>query len=486
MARKLIRINKFGGGLSQFDRVSSTEGAFLRGTQLDYRTDPSSLSLNRDEVGTALPSTMNLARWLVPAGLTTPSLFALDSGGYIKRRMANGTWVDFSSHASSAGQGLGYWAGDDNLYFANYREIGRAGGLSSTVSYNPGWKTGHTDSDYRPMKSFRDLLAIGSSRWLSTWDGTTFTASKLIFPAGWRVRSLESWGEYLAIGCWRGHKVDADASGIIFFWDGISTTYNFFVETKGGVQAMKTVGSELYMLIGGHAELWKYNGSLSKVTNFPGVRIFGDSVDINPGAVIERDGMLAIGAANGASTASFATGIYSYGSNNPAIPETFNHEFTGNSSAAYDNTTANQIGALAYLNDIMFFSTYNPVNTTVPVVVEIDGNSPFVTTRGGRYESLIINDDEPHRIKKAMKFVANFSPITSGVTLEFIYRADGGAWTSIGTANTVGDVEYESTRDPLPFDFREVQLGVIFNQATADPQPKLYSLILEFESEVPL
>jgi len=484
--RRILRIDNFGGGLTQFERVSNNPGAFLRGVQLDFRSDPSSLSLNKNEVGSSLPTTIDLAKWIVPGGLTTQSTFTLDGSGYIKQRLINGTWNNFSSHASSAGQGLGYWRGDDFLYFANYQQLGRFGPLEGTTTYNPSWQTLTKDNDFHPMIGFRDFLAVGNARYVATWDATTWNATKLLLPTGWKVRSLEVWNEYLAIGCWRGRQVDSDNKGIVFFWDGISTTYNFFVETKGAVQSMRTIGSELFMLLGPRAELWKYNGGLTKVTDFPTVKNFNDLMSVNPGAMAEQSGLLMMGVAALTSLASTAKGVYSYGSSHPALPNTFNMELIGNASdvgGAFIEHQYNKIGAVANQQNKLFFSTYHPTLAGLPVVVEVDGNSPFNTVRGGRYESLIINDGEPHRIKKAMKFTANFSPLPSGVTMTFYYRADGGAWTTIGSMGNVGEVEYETTRDPLPFDFRELQLGMEFNQATSDPQPKLYSMLLEFQRE---
>lgn len=472
--------------MSQFERVSSVEGSFLRGVQLDYRTDPSSLSLNKNEVGASLPTTIDLAKWIVPGGLSTQATFTLDQSGYIKKRSVTGVWTDFSSHASSAGQGLGYWRGDDKLFFTNYGQIGFYGPLEGTATYNPSWQSLTIDNDYHPIKEFRDFLAVGNARYVATWDAISWDADRLLLPSGWRIRSLEPWNEYLAIGCWRGSRVDSDSKGIIFFWDGISTTYNYFVETKGAVMAMKTVGSELFILLGPRGELWKYNGGLSKVTDFPGVLPFNDVMSVNPGAMSETGGLIMMGVAGLTSLSSAAKGIYSYGTRHPAIPETFNMEYIGNATdigGAFAENAYNKIGAVGNIQNKLLFSTYHPTLAGAPVIVEIDGNSPFNTVRGGRYESLVINDGEPHRIKRAMKFVANFAPLPSGVRMTFYYRADGGAWTTIGSMGNLGEVEFETVRDPLPFDFREVQLGVEFNQASSDPQPKLYSLILSFTRE---
>ena len=280
--------------------------------------------------------------------------------------------------------------------------------------------------------------------------------------------------------------MDSDDKGIIFFWDGISTTYNFFVETPGAVMAMKTVGGELFILLGPRGELWKYNGVLSKVSNFPGVLKFNDMMSINPGALAVNDGMLVMGVAGLTSLASVAKGIYSYGTNNPSLPKTFNMEYIGNATdigGAFAENQYNKIGAVGNQSNKLFFSTYHPTIAGLPVIVEVDGNTPFDTTRGGRYESLIINDGEPHRIKTATRFIANFAPLPSGVTMTFYYRADSGTWATIGSMGNTGEVEYDMNVDPLPFDFREVQLGATFNQASSGPQPKLYSLILEFDRE---
>lgn len=99
------------------------------------------------------------------------------------------------------------------------------------------------DDPYHPIEQVTNILAIGNERYLATWDGVTYNPHRLVFPSGYRVRCLGIWREYLVIGTSRGTNIDDFDQGRLFFWDGVSDTYNFSSPVpQGGVNAIMKIG----------------------------------------------------------------------------------------------------------------------------------------------------------------------------------------------------------------------------------------------------
>jgi len=91
--------------------------------------------------------------------------------------------------------------------------------------------------------------------------GLSYQPNYIALPVGWRIRCFAFWREYLAIGVWRGNNIYDYDSGRVYFWDGISATFNFFIDVpEGQINAMHGKDSDLYMFIGYRGILMDYQG----------------------------------------------------------------------------------------------------------------------------------------------------------------------------------------------------------------------------------
>jgi hypothetical protein len=144
------------------------------------------------------------------------------------------------------------------------------------------------DVDFHPTKQMLNFIAFGNERYLATYDASSYNPHRLTFPAGWRVRSLGYWLEYLAIGVWKGTSMTQYDEGRIFFWDGFSTTYNFSVPIpQGGINALFGSGGELHIFAGYQGDHLLYTGGskATKVERLP--KITNDkTTEVYPGAVL--------------------------------------------------------------------------------------------------------------------------------------------------------------------------------------------------------
>jgi len=181
---------------------------------------------------------------------------------------------------------------------------------------------------YHPIEQTLNFLSIGNGRYVATWDATTYDPHRLTFPAGWRVRCIGKWREYFAFGCWRGTSITDHDIGIIFFWDGISSTYNFFIEVpEGAINAMFGAQGTLSFIAGYQGDLLEFLGGdrASKVKRLP--KITPDKyIEVLPGALTMWRTLLHIGAGV-TNSSDFEQSVYSYGSINRNYPDSLSSDY---------------------------------------------------------------------------------------------------------------------------------------------------------------
>src|SRR5581483_11527340 len=123
-----------------------------------------------------------------------------------------------------------------------------------------------------------------NERYLATWDGAFYSGNLIAFPPQTHVRCFGYWREYLAIGVWQ-EAISGTPNiydwpvGRVYFWDGISLTFNFWIDIpEGQPNALYGIDTDLYIFAGYKGYLTKYQGgyiyasgnsNTSKVKRFP-------------------------------------------------------------------------------------------------------------------------------------------------------------------------------------------------------------------------
>lgn len=187
-----------------------------------------------------------------------------------------------------------------------------------------------TDSLFHPIIPFLNFLAIGNERYIATWDGASYNANNIALPIGWHVRCFSFWREYLAVGMWRGQSVTAFDEGRVYFWDGISATFNFFIDVpEGQINAMVGKDSDLYMFIGYRGILMDYQGGYfyntgnsksNKIKKLPKINR-SDVIEVYPGAMSFWKDLLHFGVAVNTTSSTLDRGVYAWGSLNVNYPD---------------------------------------------------------------------------------------------------------------------------------------------------------------------
>lgn len=206
----------------------------------------------------------------------------------------------------------------------------------STATYTTYFQFLVTDTQFHPVVPFLNFIVIGNERYLATWDGAFYQPNLIAFPAGTKVRCISFWREYIVAGVWRGNNITDYNQGRLYFWDGLSATFNFFIDVpQGQIAAIYGKDSDLYLFAGYRGVLMKYTGSYaldnggSAATKLKRIPKIGnmDSVDIYPGAITMYRDLIHFGLAANSTGATMTRATYSWGSLNQLYPDTLSCDY---------------------------------------------------------------------------------------------------------------------------------------------------------------
>ena len=419
-------IDKFYGGLSDGDRLG-IEGSFVFGQGLDYDTNPDAFTANLALAKNSGATVDQLVKWIEHDGAQNDTYFYGATGDLYKRASA-GTWSVAKAVSNSKGQGLAVYA--DYLYYRQNTQIGRYGALSGAPTFTDNWKAAgdnvQTVDAFGAIKTFMNLICFANARYLATWDGATFDYDNVIFPPGWYVRDIGVMGDYLAIAVNNAEDISRATRGVLFFWDGTSSTYNFFSEVTEPISSIQANQDSVYIFAGGAGNIYLYNGRVTKIKNIPFMGQ-GKLAYVYPGADTNYRGQLHFGLAGGDSATAYRE-VYSYGKPNKNYPDTLNIEYPISTGTV--QTTDVDIGAVKAVGNALYVGW---ADDTADGVDKLGTSLQTAVT----YESRIFSLDSEGAFKRFKLFC---EPLASGETITLKYKADQiSSWTSIGTLSHTSD-----------------------------------------------
>lgn len=209
-----------------------------------------------------------------------------------------------------------------------------------------------TDTAFHPIVRFLNKIVIGNERYLATWDGASYNANLIAFPPHTHVRCIGFWRNYIAIGTWQeptsgSANIYDWAAGKIYFWDGISLTFNSQIDIpEGQVNAILGLDSDLYYFAGYQGQLFLYQGSYatesgngrgSMIRRIPPSLEIQKYMEIYPQALTMWHGMLHVGVAANSNSGRIQKGTWSYGAWQPGYPQALSMDYpisTGNTSSS--------------------------------------------------------------------------------------------------------------------------------------------------------
>jgi len=440
MLKPKITIEGFDRGLIP-SPTEQVKNAFNMCSGIDIFKNPGILQISKkldamDEAASTDDITDTI-KWMVKYS-NDNKVYGLGNGRiYDYNNTVANKWSLVHTDANS-GVGNGMLEFNGNLYWASNANLGQWTGAAWTDSHQAFTAD---DNAWHPMVIYRGKLTIGDGRYIATLDSSgTWKATALTLPDGYRVKTLEVYGDRLIIGTWRGTAVYDQSEATIFRWDGVDPTYEHALTIKeAGVHAMKVWRNMLIVFAGVKGNIYAYDGSaLIKIAQIPDFGAdTGRFAVVYPGAVGEYMGNLVFGFSAGTSSSDMAPyyGIYMLGQATPNGPIALVKSH--NMSAGDQNDTV--VGAILQAGTNVFWASFK-YSTTYGVDKIDPGN---ILTSGVYFESQIYNLVPSHRKELVNGIEAVFNgTLHSSESFVIKYKLDGASsWSTLGTITSANQFD---------------------------------------------
>jgi len=474
MAKKRVNQIYYYGGIAESAKIGA-QGSFFFGKRLNIHDEASQIKILPAPAKVSGTTVTDLIKWIVSGTPHDTNKYFYSEGGKIYRETSGGTWSSLQTTANSNGQGLE--VSNDYLYYTQNTQIGRYGPLSNSPAFDDDWQTGLNDTSttkFAPIKSFKEGFVVGHGNYVGWWDGATWDADALVLPAGLNVRSLEIIDEFVVIGTWRGTSITANEEAYLFFWDGVSSTFNYFISLpEGACNALVNSKNRLFSILGSSGNLYLNYRPTQKVQQIPKMTI-DKYLEILPGAITNWQNRVHIGVSGNTDSTSVIQGVYEWGSKSDQYPEVLNYAYT--ISTGTETGTTLKIGALKGIGNDLYIAWRD--NTTYGVDKVTNSGNPADTAI---CEGLIFDNGQIYHDKQTLTIKAYHSALATGESIQLGYKTNRATSYTTGTANdTVGSTE---TLLPVPASaarFKEFQVECILAQ-TNDTSPTVYYIGFEFE-----
>lgn len=328
--------------------------------------------------------------------------------------------------------------------------------------------------EYHPIKQFLNVLVIGNERYVATLEaGNIYYPHKLKLPSGYRVRSLAYWREYIAIGTCRGTNITDFDQGGIFFWDGTSSTYNFYIDVpEGGINAMHGSKGILSVLAGYSGTLLEYLGgdSATEVKTMPKLES-NKWAEVHPGGLTMWRGMLMISFAGDSNSTEIEKGVYTWGSINDKFSDSLGYSYP--LSIGVRTGTDIDLGVVYPSGQDLLIGFKSGTAYGVDKVSVT--NNPYST---GTIETLISDLEMISRDKLPLVARADFEALASGESVTIKYRLDRSSDWITETEDTANATDVRIT---IRGEAKEVELAVDW-ATTTTTSPTVTGISLESDN----
>jgi hypothetical protein len=352
-----------------------------------------------------------------------------------------------------------------------------------------------------PMQTFQQFETIGNGRYLSVWEplgeptpsNAAWLRQKLSFPPGYEVCGLAVFNEYLVIATERVTTGDnTPQDGIIFYWDGLADTYNYFTKIpEGSPEGIHEYENVVYYVAGGNwYAITSVAATPSKIRRMPGSENVYTSSNaktrLYPYAATTRYGIQLVGWPSTTTNTSIQYGVYSWGKVDYSFPNAFGYSYIlSTGSQAKTDTNNLTIGMVKNFGNIMHISWRDGDAYGVDVIDASSTPAPYAF-----WESLIFDNGYVTKQKSAGYIDCSWLTIQDGVEIVLKYSINRGDWVYSGRFSNsnlyLGDTGYarfDIGTNTTESRFREIQIGVdIYCSTEVTSPPSIVSVGLVYDS----
>lgn len=295
-----------------------------------------------------------------------------------------------------------------------------------------------TKNGMHPMQRFLQYEMMGNGNYLSIWEpisdpptNAEWQRHALVFPQEYEVCGLAQNNEFILIAAEKNTSTSqTPQAGVLFFWDGISSTYNYDVPIpEGSPYGLFTYKNVAYYYAGG--SWWSISSPTTepvKLRNFPtassGVAA-NVPITVYPYAGTVRNGVALMAWPSKTTNTNVKFGVYSWGQTDTNFPNSFGYDYvisTGSQNYSVSNNL--QIGMVQAFGDILHISWQDTLNGGYGIDV-VTSASNFAPT--AIWQGLIIDNNYAAK-QKTGNYVECYYSIPAGVTITLGYSINRGAF----------------------------------------------------------
>lgn len=306
-----------------------------------------------------------------------------------------------------------------------------------------------TVNGLHPMINFLQYTLIGNGRYVAQYEPlqdspTTadFSRHRITLPPGFETCGFAQKNLLCVIGAERRSSSGEFQEGALFFWDGISQTYNdWWPVPEGSPEGLFshkntvwfTAGGALYRIVGSDQpiKVRTFRGTDSEYSNI------SDTTHQYPNMMTVRRGVLLIGYPSYTTNQTLEHGVYSFGAISREYPDSFGFNYRISTLTLTNNGTNNlKIGSVHNFGDTLFMSWRDDSSGNVTYGLDIVNNSS-APAPNFVIESLYYDNSLPYKNKNANMVISTFNALPAGTSIRLKYRLNGGSnWTYSDTYTT--------------------------------------------------
>lgn len=353
-----------------------------------------------------------------------------------------------------------------------------------------------TTNGIHPEVTFQQFECIGNGRYLSVWENlgedapsnSAWERQKLSFPPGYEVCGLTVFNEYLVIATEFVTTNNVAQQGILFYWDGLSDTYNYFTSIpEGSPESLHEFENAIYYVAGGK---WYVITSVAAtpvpIRNMPGAENVYTSSNVRtrvyPNMGTVRYGIHLLGWPSTTANTAIPYGVYSWGRVDTTQPNSFGYSYvlsTGSQAVTGSNNLT--IGMVKNFGNIMHISWRDDSSGAVTYGVDVV-NASSVPAAYSYWESLIFDAGMVTKEKQVSYVEASWLAIQDGVSIVLRYSINRGSWvyserysnTALYAPDAIPNyarLDVGNAADTIEERFNELQLGIDIYCDTTVTQP---------------
>ncbi len=292
-----------------------------------------------------------------------------------------------------------------------------------------------------PMDRFLQYEIIGNGNYISAWEPITFpptnaewVRAQLTLPMEYECCGLAHTNEFLVAAF---EKVSSSSTmspqeGVIIFWDGTSTTYNYDVPiTEGAPYGLHVYQNVLYYYAGGY--LWAMTSPTTQPiavrqmplsnTSFSGTN---SPIKLYPQSMTVRRGIQLVGYPGMTTNTNALFGVWGWGATDKNFPQAFTYNYAiSTGSQNYTNSNNLRIGMVKSFDDLLHISWRDDQNGTYGID-KVDNT--VVPANIAVWQSLVVDNGYAGKYKGA-EYVEAYYSLPAGCTLQFAYMLNSsGTW----------------------------------------------------------